>query len=141
MKTIYTFTAPIKVILPRKTKKDKVCYVNLNNYRNWHYIVSNNVKKAFCELMELQTPKNIPKGGYIGIRIDYTFLRRDKRSIDLGNVCSIVDKFFQDYLVSVGIIEDDNVNYVFETRNLYGGFDPEKKGKVEIRIGLSDIKL
>jgi len=41
--------APLYVTLPRKTKADRKMIINLNNYRNWHYIISNHTKIAYKE--------------------------------------------------------------------------------------------
>ena len=46
--------APLYVMLPRKTKGDKKMIINLNGYRNWHYIISNDVKKQYKEEVKEQ---------------------------------------------------------------------------------------
>jgi hypothetical protein len=51
-------SVPLFVILPRKTKADKKYMLNLNNYRNWHYIVSNIIKQKFCEGLESSLIEN-----------------------------------------------------------------------------------
>jgi hypothetical protein len=99
-------------------KKFHRCYVNMNNYRNWHGVLSNNAKKEFYK----QTKKQIealPKMSYIN-SIEYTLIVPTLVSRDRMNVYSVVDKFFCDALQKFGIIEDDKDEMI-------GGFYFTKK--------------
>ena len=42
----------------------------------------------------------------------YTIYPMSKRKFDLGNVCCIHQKFFEDALVELGKLEDDNVDFI-----------------------------
>lgn len=42
----------------------------------------------------------------------YTVYPKDKRQFDLGNVCCIHQKFFEDALVELGKLPDDNKDYI-----------------------------
>lgn len=48
---IIKIISPLQVILPRKTKADKICRLNLNSYRNRVFIVNNQIKVAYNEIM------------------------------------------------------------------------------------------
>ena len=47
-------TCPLFVMLPRKTMADKKYIINKNNERNWFFVVSNNIKKAYKEALREQ---------------------------------------------------------------------------------------
>jgi len=57
------------------------------------------------------------------VRIDYLYFLRDKRLIDVGNINSIVEKYFLDALVELGKLQDDNYNFVVGGGYLFGGID------------------
>ncbi len=115
------YICPLKITLPRKTMKDKVYYLNLNNYRNWHYIVSNQLKRRFKELIEPQL-----KGyKFNKIYITFTFFPKTHHAYDITNVCSVIDKFFCDSLVELGCIEDDSYKYINSVTYKFGKVDKE----------------
>ncbi len=128
---LYTVIAPIAIIIPRKTKKDKRISLSLNTYRNLHYMVSNQVKRAFKELLATQI-EPLPKFGCIELWFD--FYPKSKQRSDLGNWTSICEKFFLDALVEAGKLEDDNMNWVPRTHSTFAGIDPDKVGKIIITI-------
>ena len=100
------FELPLSLALKRKTKKDKVFRLNLNEYRNTHYQTLSQAKRAFM-------PIGIPEGFKAKkIRLTYHIQKKTKRRFDTGNIFSIVDKFFLDWMVSAGYIPDDNCDVV-----------------------------
>lgn len=106
---IYKAVLPLKVSIPRSTMKDKTCWLSLNNYRNWHYLVNSNVKKLF-------SPIYFETWGYKAdkLKISYFIERETKISFDTMNYVSVVDKFFLDWLVKNNLLKDDafkNVSY------------------------------
>jgi len=118
--------------MPRRTKKDKRVYLNLNTYRNLHYRLNNEAKRkykvtvsALVDGMEL--PGNPP------YRITYTLYPASRRTIDVSNVCCIVDKFFCDALVEIGMLPDDNVQYVPEVVYRFGHVDKDNP-RVNVEI-------
>jgi len=107
---------PTYVIFERKTKKDKKYNINLNNYRNWKFIVSNMIKQKYQEGITTSF-----KGKFKKAKITYEYYHKGKRRIDMNNVISIVDKFFSDWLVHQGILEDDSIECLVQTENIYKG--------------------
>lgn len=110
--------------------KAKKYYLNLNNYRNWHYIVSNNLKKKFKEqYWELLKWKKYNK-----IEIEYTLYSKDNRKRDKWNVLCIAQKFFLDMMTELWIITDDNDEFI--KREIFNSSkkDIDKKWYVEIKI-------
>ena len=99
------FITPYKLVLPRKTGKDKSISINLNTYRNLHFQINNQCKKMYKELMREQLE---------GITIDtpveitYQVFKPSKRSLDKMNVVSIASKYFLDAVTEYGCWEDDN---------------------------------
>lgn len=115
--------------IPIGKKQDKF-YVNLNQYRNAHYHILNSAKITFKELIADQV-RRLPKLNVI--KLCYIVFAPSKRLIDTNNICSIADKFFCDALVEAGKLEDDNYNFLIETRFTFGGVDKENP-RVEVHI-------
>ena len=122
--------SPLFVDLPRKTKKDKRVYLNLNYFRNLHFVVNNQAKVIYCEQM-----KNQLEGLKLKTPIVLTFIlyRKDKRKGDRANPLSICEKFFCDALVHWKCIKDDNDDFIKSTHYYSGGIDRENP-RVEIDV-------
>ena len=96
---------PTYVVLPMKTKKDKKISINLNTYRNLHYLVESKAKKLFKEIMrkqlegiEIQTP----------VEVSYKVFKASNRRLDKMNVISITSKYLMDAITEFGCWEDDD---------------------------------
>ena len=120
------FISPIKVL----ATKVRSFILNLNQYRNTHYRVLNNCKINYKEAMKSQI-KSAPV--FKKILCVYKVFFGSKRQFDLGNVCCVHEKFFEDALVELGKLEDDNVNFIPIVVYLYGGLDKDNP-RVEITI-------
>ena len=107
-------------------------WLTLNNYRNWHYQVSNDIKRRFKSEVFDKLDFNI-KGK---IKIEYFYFAPDKRTRDLMNVISVIDKFFQDAMVDRGCIESDDLSTVVEVNSCYMGID-----KLDPRLDVMITKL
>lgn len=116
------FILPLALTLPRKTKKDRRVALNLNEYRNWQFHLSNDLKVRFCALMESQM-----KGVVLPhpVVLTFTLFKKDKRIGDRANVLSVVEKFACDSLVHHGCLPDDNDNFIIESHYKSGGIDKE----------------
>lgn len=102
-----------------KRKKTKY-YINLNNYRNWHFQANNKLKKlykqyAFPKISKLRYHKKI--------KLEFVMWKYDNRHIDRANVLSIHEKFFCDALVETGCLRDDEDEYIEQTIYRTGGID------------------
>lgn len=130
------FISPLAVVLPRKTKKDKTIYLNLNVYRNLHYIINNQTKELYDEIMGDQL---------VGLKLKdplsllFVFYKKQNRRTDRSNTLSIVEKFFCDALVKHGCIDDDNDEVITSTHYFSGGIDKDNP-RVEVFI-LPEIDL
>jgi len=125
--------SPIYLTVPRKTKKDKVYSLNLNTYRNLHFIVNNQLKEMYANIMK---PK-LSGIKFNQISLTFVLFKRDNRKIDRSNFLCIVEKFFCDCLTEFGCLPDDNDKYIVSTTYLTGGVDP-KNPRVEIEIAEVD---
>jgi CRISPR/Cas system endoribonuclease Cas6 (RAMP superfamily) len=101
--------SPLHITLSKKEGAKKY-HLNMNNYRNWHYQVSNNLKKKYKEIISWQ----IEGKKFTVANMEYRLFYPDKRRRDKMNVIAVIDKFFMDALVESGCIEDDNDKYVGE---------------------------
>lgn len=113
----------MKVTMPLSielwVKKKRKYSISMNTYRNLHYQVSNNLKIAY---------KNIVKGQLsllwevkldTQITLTFIFYNWTNHLSDLENHCSIHNKFFQDALVELWYIEDDNYNFINKITYIY----------------------
>lgn len=121
---------PVYIIVPRKTKKDRKYSLNLNAYRNWNFIVSNNLKETFSEAMRGVLSDLKPKDE---LYITYKYYKASKRRSDKNNVIDIVDKFFCDSLVKYGVIVDDNDDIVIFNHNHRTEIDKDNP-RVEVKL-------
>ena len=120
------YNSPLKVL----ATKLKSWILNLNQYRNTHFRTLNTVKIIYKIAMESQ----IATGpSYNKIACIYTVYPKDRRSFDLGNVCCIHQKFFEDALVELGKLPDDNYNYIPFIAYRFGSVDPANP-RVEVEI-------
>jgi Holliday junction resolvase RusA-like endonuclease len=122
--------SPLYIDLPRVKTKAKRVYLNLNSYRNLHYITNNNAKKAYLEAIReqieglvIQTPVNIT----------YRVIKPSKRRLDKMNVVAVVSKYLLDALTEVGFWEDDNDEFVKEETIKPTVYD-KGNGRIEIII-------
>ena len=123
-------TCPLYIDLPRKTKKDRRVYINMNSYRNLHYLVSNSVKRAYKEALREQL-----EGVSIETPVDVTYqvFKGSKRRLDKMNVIAVTSKFLLDAITEYGCWEDDNDDYVKTETLLPTQYDKENP-RVEVII-------
>ncbi len=112
----YEFTLPSYIKLGKKNIP-----INLNWYRNAHHQQSNLIKRKFKAEVKKQVEAFDPIEGPISINFIYYAARNN--SPDLDNFTSVAKKFFQDAIVELGFLPDDNVNYIISTTEIYGGID------------------
>lgn len=106
--------------------------LNMNTYRNAHFFVLNNAKKALKELLHDQIAQ-LPKAKRA--KVDYEVYSPDKRRRDGMNIISVCSKFFLDAIVEYGVLPDDSMEYLYHEEWNYGGQDPHN-GRVEIYLTL-----
>jgi len=110
-------------------KKKRRYYINLNQYRNWHYQVSNNLKKKYKEII---TP-SLEGLVFRKIKLELILYKASRRRIDRSNVLSIHEKFFCDAFVEANCLEDDCDDYLESSHYYTAGID-KNNPRVEIRI-------
>ena len=130
METVINLKCPLFVDLPRKTTKDKRIYINMNSYRNLHYLVNNQVKKMYLEAVReqlegltIQTP----------VEITYKVYKKTSRRLDKMNVVAITSKYLLDAITELGCWEDDNDDHVKTEVILPTELD-RANGRVEVTI-------
>jgi Holliday junction resolvase RusA-like endonuclease len=130
IKTIINLKCPLFVDLPRKTTKDKRIYINMNSYRNLHFLVNNQVKKMYLEAVReqlegvtIQTP----------VEITYKVYKKTSRRLDKMNVIAITSKYLLDAVTELGCWEDDNDDHV-KTETILPTELDRANGRVEVTI-------
>lgn len=103
---------PIR-IKKNKNKNNQHYAINLNQYRNWHFMVETNIKKKYKELVTSKIPEDTKLGkvevyAQLHLKLHNKDGSLSKVRKDKGNVYSIVSKYVFDCLVENGILEEDN---------------------------------
>jgi len=132
MQSDYFFTLPIYGVV-KQTKNNRNLAITFNWGRCAHYRTYGQAKKKFKSMIESQLNRLDKIEGKLVI--SYTYYAK-KNGTDTDNFVSIVKKFFQDALVERGLIDDDNTNYIIESREKFGGVDRENP-RVEARINIA----
>lgn len=119
-------TCPLYVDVKSGRGKPKRCYLSLNCYRNWHHRLSNDAKHevkrlVWDQLDELDATTTLTTP----IEVTITLYAPDKRERDLGNFCSMAQKFVDDAVVEYGLLPDDSVKYIKRVVYAWGGVDRE----------------
>lgn len=121
-----TITCPLSLEI-----RGKRYYLNLNNYRNWYYQTSNNLKKKFSDVLSPQLEGLSPIPGKYSIT--YKLYAPNNIRRDLRGVTTIVGKFVEDTLQEYKITVDDDVHHYPEAHDYYMGIDKENP-RVEVVI-------
>lgn len=73
---------------------------------------------------------------YYPIQIHYTVYPATNRKFDVGNICCVVEKYFEDALTFYGIIEDDNYDYISDVHFHIGEVSKDNpRCEIEIEWG------
>lgn len=120
MRLVSTVRSPLKVYLPRKTKKDVAFILNLNTYRNTHYQILNQAKQIYKDIVASQI-LTLPVMQKVAVR--FVLYPPTIRKMDTPNICSIHDKFFMDALVELGKLPGDDYDHYVETGYVFGKID------------------
>lgn len=126
---------PLSIILPRKTKKDKVFIPNLNTYRNAHHMILSQAKIAWKEnllatCLSSMEWSSFPKPP---CHLRYTIFPKSGRRFDVSNVLSIVEKFTNDVLVEYGFLPDDSWKIIPAIDYRIGEIDKENP-RIELEV-------
>jgi len=118
--------APLRIERPRS----KDWLINLNTYRNSHYMTLNGVKVKYKALIQDQLDL-LPE--LTRISLELILYPKTRRRMDLTNMLSIQDKFFCDALVESKKIADDDYLHIVKTTYSFGEVDKENP-RTEIHI-------
>jgi hypothetical protein len=102
----------------------------MNELRNSHYHMQNNIKSWFTDYFMGIFLKEKPVPIVGPYEVAYVYHYKNSAS-DLGNVCSLADKYFCDAIQLAGVVVDDNVDYCKQITFLVGTKDVENP-RVEI---------
>ncbi len=116
---------PLKVAIPRKRRPHRVFHLNLNVYRNSHYQVLNQAKRIFREAIRFQV-EALCAPACLPLRLRYVLYMPTRRTVDLTNVCAVVDKFACDALVDLGLLPGDDSSVISSVEYVFGGVDPAR---------------
>jgi hypothetical protein len=126
-------SVPIYVPISKKNK----FALNLNEYRNAHYMTLNKAKVVFAKTI-MPSLRQVPRMQTLKLHFQLFF--GSNRAVDTSNVCCIVEKFFCDALVEAGIIPDDNRDIMVHSSSDFGGVDT-KNPRVEVTFYDYELQL
>lgn len=127
------------VMIPRKTVADKKIPVNMNAYRNLDRFVNNDAKKQSA----INVKKYLEETGQDHIRftkpvtITFKYVKPTRRRLDKSNVYAAAAKYFYDALVELGVLIDDNDDFIGVETILPTEY---KKGISEITMVFTEIE-
>jgi len=106
---IITIKTPLFVELPRKTKKPKKVWLNMNTYRNLHRFTESECKKEFFNIIQDKLPKTKFETIEVAFQIYKCATKAGEiKKLDKSNVYAVLSKYFFDSLVENGNLSDDN---------------------------------
>ncbi len=114
------FRISLPLIVQTGVKETTTFSLNLNEYRNAHYLTLNNAKIAFKAAVK-HLIQSLPVFDWV--EFEYIFFPGSAREMDTANFASIVDKFFSDAFVEFGKIPDDNYKYLRKKTEYFGAID------------------
>jgi len=102
------------IIIPKKTKVDGKCTLSMNWYRNAHHFESSKVKglvkdqveKYLIETKQDKMQFNKP------VRVCFQYFKRTAIRTDTSNFFAVGAKFVYDALVELGVIPDDDSEFI-----------------------------
>jgi hypothetical protein len=124
---MWLITLPLRVAVSSKTD----FILNLNRYRNANHFELHKAKEEF-ETVVGRLLSGIPHQDKV--TLEYVYIHGKGIVPDTNNVLAVVDKFFQDTLVKVGVLDDDGPEIVIATLFRPGIQDPARLGRVEVTI-------
>ena len=111
------FSVPLYLTTGKRKPKNN--WLNMNNFRNWQFHLSNDLKILFNKAItipELDAP-------LAACKITFVFYYPTHQRRDLDNSLSVIAKFTQDSLVAAKVILDDDYKIVRQITGKYGGLD------------------
>lgn len=123
------------LVVPVSSKRNFT--LNMNQYRNTHFQVLNKAKKTYKDII---TRHVLALPLFNKVKLEFVLYPATHRKTDLDNVCAIHNKFFQDALVELGRIPEDNYEYISEITYKFGYVDKDNP-RVDITITGIDMKI
>jgi len=112
----HLLTCPLHVMISSRKK----WHINLNSYRNAHFQVLSKAKREFHSIMKQQVLTLPPMEL---VEMSYLLFWRGSGRCDTRNICTIVDKFLMDVIVTLGRLPDDDYKHDLEAKFRFGGID------------------
>lgn len=111
-----TLVLPTFVELPRKTKAAKKVSINLNIYRNQMHHELNACKQAYKQMVidYLTKTNQVAVVFDKPVRVRFKLIKGTQRRTDKSNFFSIASKYLYDALTEIGMLPDDNDDYIHE---------------------------
>lgn len=114
-------SVPLKIILPRKIKRDKVIHLSVNVWETLHHTVKTQVKNLIADIVNTQLPDDVfDLGDKLTVECR---LWTSHGNLDLPNFVTVIEKRVTDNVVRGGFICDDKVKFINKHIYTYMGLD------------------
>ena len=134
MSKLRELTVRLPIYLEIGVRKKKKYYLNVNITRNIVFHLLNSLKREMKRVVAGTLDDKVTQWNLANFELEFVLYLPNKLKRDISNVCGVVDKFATDAFVELGVLEDDNYNHLKKVTYLYGGYDENKKGYVDVTI-------
>ena len=133
---VYSDGNTLYVELPLPTMKNGTLFT-LNKKNSTHFQVYKQIKNNYKDIVK---SKLLYQGKqFTNLNIYYEFYlteARNNKKPDLDNIASMTKKFFNDAIKDIGLVADDNMDYITKSCEEYKGIsDKDKVGIYMIQVG------
>lgn len=139
---VYEDGNTLRVELPLPTMKNGALFT-LNKKNNTHFQVYKQIKNDYKNMVK---SKLIYQGKqFTKLNIYYEFYlteARNNKKPDLDNIASITKKFFNDSIKDIGLVADDNMDYIVKNVEEYKGIADTDKVEISmIQVGNRTVAI
>ena len=114
---------PLFIDLPRKKGKPKRVYSSLNVFRNLNHFTANECKHMYKDICWKQLHAMPTQRLNSPCEVTVTLYAPDARDRDLGNFCTMIQKYSDDAVVEFGLLKDDSIKFIKRVIYEWGGVD------------------
>lgn len=128
--TVYKFRLPVRAIIKRTTKEDKIIPLTLNWYRNAHHREAHIVKRMY---------QPYPHNNHFvanKIWVCFKFYAANFKTTDAPNWVAIAEKFFLDWMKDNGYITDDNLDI-----HVRGSWIAKRDNTLEDHVMIAEVRV
>ena len=141
---IFPLGTSISITLPLPMMKNDTLFT-LNRKNNTHYQVYKKIKNEYKDIVKKQFEFTKYKSKFDNMNISYRFYltnTRFNKKPDLDNISAMTKKFFNDAIKDIGLIDDDNIEYISSTCEKFAGISDKDKVEIDmVQVGEKTVAI